>query len=597
MKGFYGKLLTIDITSQSFEEKAIEEEIFEKYLGVKGLGAYLLNKYNPPQIPALAPENNLIFCTGPTAGSRVWGSSRYGVFTKSPLTGFFSESYSGGKVPEAIDAAGYDAIVINGQSKTPVVLSIEPGKVVFNNAEDLWGKDTFETEALIEEKFVNGKPETQKSGTQKSNKQGKQFKKTGIVAIGPASENNVSFGIIQNDNWHCAGRTGAGTVMASKMIKGIIFQGSEKREYHDEQALKSFVKHITEMGKGHPAVTAYKSMGTSQMVKVLNANKAFPTQYWSKGYFDKWENISAEALHTQCDVKSTGCLKCFMACGRQTTILKGRHKGMTLEGPEYETIYAFGGLCMVDSIEEIAFFHVLCDRLGMDTITAGNLCAFAIEAAKRGKIELDIDYGDVDGIEKLIHMIAKRQGIGDVLAQGIKHAAKKWDLEDIAVHAKGLEPAGYDPRVLKGVGLAYGVSDRGACHLRGTFYKPELTGMSPLDVIEGKAELLIDFEDRLTIFDTMVLCRFFRDFYTWEELAVMIHSLTGMDSDQASLQEKAGNIAGEIRKFNIQEGLTSDDDRLSKGLFNKLTDTGAELTHEEYETMLAEYYEIRGWTL
>jgi aldehyde:ferredoxin oxidoreductase len=582
MKGFYKKLLTIDISKQLFDEKTIEETVFEQYLGVKGLGAYLLNKYNPPRVPPLDPGNHLIFCTGPSAGSRVWGSSRYGVFTKSPLTGFFSESYSGGKVPEAIDAAGYDAIMIHGQSKAPVVLSIEPGRVVFNSAQNLWGKDTFETEAAIAAEYVNKK---------------KKFKKTGIVAIGPAAENGGSFGIIQNDNWHCAGRTGAGTVMASKKIKGILFQGSKKREYHDEQALKSFAKHIADIGRDHPGVKAYKSMGTSQMVKVLNNNKAFPTRYWSKGYFDKWENISADALHTQCDVKPTGCLKCFMACGRQTTILRGRHKGMTLEGPEYETIYAFGGLCLVDSIEEIAFFHVLCDRLGMDTITAGNLCAFAIEAVKKGRVDIDIDYGDVDGIEKLLHMIAKRQGPGDILAQGIKHAARQWDLEDIAVHAKGLEPAGYDPRVLKGVGLAYGVSDRGACHLRGTFYKPELTGMSPLDTLEGKAELLVEFEDRLTIFDTMVLCRFFRDIYTWEELTVMIHALTGLKADNALLQEKAGNIAGEIRKFNIREGLTSDDDRLSKGLFKKLDDTGAQLTHEEYEYMLARYYKIRGWEL
>ena len=582
MKGFYKKLLTINITKQLFDEKTIEETVFEQYLGVKGLGAYLLNKYNPPKVPPLDPDNHLIFCTGPSAGSRVWGSSRYGVFTKSPLTGFFSESYSGGKVPEAIDAAGYDAIMIHGQSKDPVVLSIEPGRVVFNAAQNLWGKDTFETEAAIAAEYVNKK---------------KKFKKTGIVAIGPAAENGVSFGIIQNDNWHCAGRTGAGTVMASKKIKGILFQGSEKREYHDEHALKTFAKHIADIGRDHPGVKAYKSMGTSQMVKVLNSNKAFPTQYWSKGYFDKWENISADALHTQCDVKPTGCLKCFMACGRQTTILRGRHKGMTLEGPEYETIYAFGGLCLVDSIEEIAFFHVLCDRLGMDTITSGNLCAFAIEAVKRGKIDIDIDYGDVDGIEKLLHMIAKRQGPGDILAQGIKHAARQWDLEDIAVHAKGLEPAGYDPRVLKGVGLAYGVSDRGACHLRGTFYKPELTGMSPLDTMEGKAELLVEFEDRLTIFDTMVLCRFFRDIYTWEELTDMIHALTGMKADKALLQKKAGNIAGEIRKFNVQEGLTSADDRLSKGLFRKLDDTGAQLTHEEYEYMLTRYYKIRGWEL
>ena len=582
MKGFYGKLLSIDLTDQLFDEKTIEDEVFEQYLGVKGLGAYLLNKYNPPKVPPLDPANNLIFCTGPTAASSVWGSSRYGVFTKSPLTGFFSESYSGGKVPEAIDAAGYDAVLIYGISKVPVMLSIEPGKVVFNNAEDLWSKDTFETETLIKLKYV---------------KKDKAFKKTGTLVIGPAAEKGACFGIIQNDNWHCAGRTGAGTIMAGKKIKGILFQGSRKREYYDEKALKSFVKHITDMGRDHPAVNAYKSMGTSQMVKAVNARKAFPTQYWSKGYFDKWENISAEALHTQCDVTPTGCSKCFLSCGRQTTILKGRHKGMSLEGPEYETIYAFGGLCMVDSIEEIAFFHALCNRLGMDTITAGNLCAFAIEAAKQGKIDLAIDYGDVEGIEKLLYMISARQGIGDVLARGIKHAAKLWGLEDIAVHVKGLEPAGYDPRVLKGMGLAYGVSDRGACHLRGTFYKPELTGTSPLNIMEGKAELLIDFEDRLAIMDTMVLCRFFRDFYTWEELAVMIYSLTGLKSDKASLQKKAGNIAREIRKFNIQEGLTSDDDRLSKGLFRKLTDTGAALTHEEYELMLAEYYEIRGWVL
>lgn len=186
MKGFYGKLLSIDLTNQLFDEKIIGEEVFEQYLGVKGLGAYLLNKYNPPKVPPLDPANNLIFSTGPSAGSRIWGSSRYGVFTKSPLTGFFSESYSGGKVPEAIDAAGYDAIMIHGQSNAPVVLSIEPGKVVFNNAEDLWGKDTFETEALIEAAYVN---------------KDKAFKKSGIVAIGPAAENGVCFGIIQNDNW------------------------------------------------------------------------------------------------------------------------------------------------------------------------------------------------------------------------------------------------------------------------------------------------------------------------------------------------------------------------------------------------------------
>ena len=193
--------------------------------------------------------------------------------------------------------------------------------------------------------------------------------------------------------------------------------------------------------------------------------------------------------------------------------LPSRYK---LEGPEYETIYAFGGLCLIDSIEEIAYLNDICDRLGMDTISAGNLCAFTIEAVRRGKVVHDIDYGDVDAIAHLLGLIAKREGVGDILARGIKYAAAKWGLEEIAVHVKGMEPPGYDPRALKGMGLAYAASDRGACHLRSTFYKPELSGMIKPDQIEGKAELFLEFEHRLTLFDTLIFCRFYRDFYPWE---------------------------------------------------------------------------------
>ena len=198
----------------------------------------------------------------------------------------------------------------------------------------------------------------------------------------------------------------------------------------------------------------------------------------------------------------------FMAHGRMTKVLHGRHARLKLEGLEYEAIYAFGGLSLINGIEEIAYVNDICDRLGMDTISAGNLCAFTIEAAKRGKINYEIDYGDVDDIAGLLKKISIREGIGDVLAQGIRFAAQQWGLEEIAIHVKGLEPAGYDRRVLKGMGLAYATSDRGACHLRATFYIPELRDMIDPNMIEGKAELFIDFEDRLTIFDLLILCRF-----------------------------------------------------------------------------------------
>jgi aldehyde:ferredoxin oxidoreductase len=336
-------------------------------------------------------------------------------------------------------------------------------------------------------------------------------------------------------------------------------------------------------------------MGTPQMVKVMNQAKAFPTRYWTEGTYDRWEQISADALHEKLSVTPRACLKCFMACGRLAVVKGGRHAGLKIEGPEYETIYAFGGLCLIDRIEEIAFLNDLCDRLGMDTISAGNLCAFAIEAARRGKIDYTIDYGDVDAIAGLLKMIAACQDIGAILAEGIRFAAQEWQMEDMAVHVKGLEPAGYDPRVLKGMGLGYAVSDRGACHLRATFYKPELSGMIAPDAVEGKAPLFIDFEDRLTLFDAMIFCRFFRDFYTWDQLGQLIGMTTGLPGDPDSLHRQAAAIADLVRHFNIREGLTPKDDNLPQHLYRRLEKTGQQIREDEMALMIAEYYQVRGW--
>jgi len=580
MKGYYGRILRIDVSRGEFWTETVDANVYEKYIGGKGLASYLLYTLNPPEVDPLDPDNCLIFATGPIAGSRIWGSSRYGVYTKSPQTGLYSESYSGGKVPEAIDSAGYDAIVIQGRSAAPVVLGIHPDEVLFHPADELWGKETYETEDEILQRY---------------NQPDKGFRKAGAVVIGPAAENLVRFGVIKNDRWRSAGRTGVGTVLGAKKIKGLLFQGDCTRQLHDDDAVAALSKSIMADSKDNPGVQAYRSMGTSQLVKVTNSANAFPTRYWAEGSYDKWEEISADGLHSKCDVKPRACAKCLMACGRMTTIRDGRHTGLKIEGPEYETIYAFGGLCMIDSIEEIAYLNDICDRVGIDTITAGNLCAFTIEACQRGRVDFAIDYGEVDKIAELLNMIATRQGIGDVLAQGIKHAAKKWDLEDIAVHVKGMEPAGYDPRVLKGMGLAYATSDRGACHLRATFYKPELAGMIPKDQIEGKAELFLEFEDRLTIFDTLILCRFYRDLYQWENLEEIIHALTGLDAGKEALRSRAGAIATLIRRFNLREGMSEDDEWLSQGFFRKNEKTGDAITPDELRTMLKEYYLLHGW--
>ncbi len=579
MHSFYNRILSINLTEESFVIETLPREIYQIYLGGKGLASWLLYSRNPEGVEPLSPDNCLIFATGPVSQSSIWGSSRYGVFTKSPQTGFYSESYSGGKAPEAIDAAGFDAVLIKGACTTPTVLSIDPFGVKFHPADDIWGMETYAAEDAVMERL-----------SEKTD-----YKKCGAVVIGPASENLVTFGVIENDYWRSAGRTGVGTIMGSKKLKALFFAGDRKREVFSSDLIKKFTKEIAREGKTNPGVKAYKSMGTPMMVKMLNNAKAFPTKYWSLGTCEHWENISAEALHSQCDVKANACLKCFMACGRMTTVKDGRHKGLKIEGPEYETIYAFGGLCMIDSIEEICHLNDICDRLGMDTITAGNLCAFTMEAVQRGKVDYPIKYGDPDSTADLLNKIARREGIGDLLSQGIKTAAKEWDLEDIAVHAKGMEPAGYDPRVLKGMGLSYAVSDRGACHLRATFYKPELAGMIDPAQIEDKAKLFIDFEDRLTLFDTLILCRFYRDIYTWERLGEIIHAMTGFPKSRENLKAAADAISTIVRRFNIREGLKPEDDRLPKGLHRKLKQTGHVLTKEELEIMLLEYYDLKRW--
>ncbi|MDY6955236.1 MAG: aldehyde ferredoxin oxidoreductase N-terminal domain-containing protein, partial [Thermodesulfobacteriota bacterium] len=423
MHGCYGRLLHIDLSRQHFSIQGLEEELLRQFLGGKGLASHLLAKLNPKRVDPLSSDNHLIFATGPVCASLIWGSSRYGVFTKSPQTGLYSESYAGGRVPEAVDAAGYDCVVLTGKSQRPTVLVVHPEGASFHDARDLWGLDTHQTERLLMTRF---------------NTAGNRKGRTGVVAIGPAGENQVCFSVIENDYWRSAGRTGAGAVMGSKGLKAIVFQGNQRRKPADGKAVRAFSKQLAQDCKGHPQVEGYKTRGTPGMVKLMNQVGAFPTRYWSQGTYENWESISAEALHGQCLVRPRACLKCFMACGRMTTVTKGRHAGLKLEGPEYETIYAFGGLCAIDSIEEIIYLNDLCDRLGMDTITAGNLCGLTIEAVRRGKLDGDLDYGNVDAVAALLKKIAFRQEIGDLLAQGIKATAREWALEDIAVHVKGL---------------------------------------------------------------------------------------------------------------------------------------------------------------
>lgn len=580
MHGYYKRILTVNLSSKAFSIEQLSDDILAECLGGKGLATRLLLDRNPPGVDPLSPENHFIIATGPFCGGRLWGGSRYGVYTKSPLTGFYAESYSGGKVPESIDSAGFDAVILTGKSDEPTVLSVHPDGVDFHNAGDLWGMETFTAEEEAVKRFA-------------PNKEG--FYKAGAITIGPAGEKLVKFAIIANDKWRCAGRTGVGAVLGSKLVKALVFQGDRKRAYSEPSAVAEYAKEFSKTNMQHPGVKAYRKMGTTMMVALLNNAGAFPAKYWNQGSCEHWEQISGETYHDEHEVKPHACAKCFMACGRLTTISKGRHKDLVIEGPEYETIYSFGGLCMIKEMEEVAYLNDLCDRLGIDTITAGNLCALAMEARERRKLDYDIEYGNAGQTAELLQKIASRDGIGDLLANGIIATSQSWSVEDIAIHVKGLEPAGYDPRALRGMGLTFGTSPRGACHLRTTFYKPELSGLIPPDQIKDKAEMLIDYEDRLNIFDTLTLCRFYRDLYTWEELETTIQMVTGQKMTNEALRATAANISTMTRQFNIREGFTAQDDRLPKRIHKEVLPEGGSLSEVDMEYMLKDYYRLRGW--
>ena len=578
MKGFFNKILTIHVKTKTFQEEILPDSVLETALGGKGLGTHLLMKKNPPGVDPLSPENKLIFCTGPVTDTRIYGSCRHGVFTKSPLTGIYSESYSGGRVAEPMSRTGYDAFIIDGASEEPVWIEISDQEVIFHSAQHLWGKETYATEDEVLER-VNQKG-------------------AGALVIGPAGENRVRYAVIENDYWRSLGRTGVGAVMGSKKVKAIVFHGGKKKEIAYPDRLDQFAKETMERAKDTPGVQNYRRLGTPQLVALTNSVGAFPARYWHLGTFEGWEKISAEALLDRCNVKPSSCHRCFVACGDLSEVKAGRHKGLKIEGPEYETIYAFGGLCMIHEIEEIAYLNDICDRLGMDTISAGSLCAFAIEASETGQINEKIAWGDVDKIAELLHEIASRKRIGAVLAEGIRHAAKTWGMEDVAIHVKGLDPAGYDPRVLKGMGLACATSDRGACHLRSTFYKAELGGMIPMDQMEGKAKLFLEFEDRFNIHDSLILCRFYRDIYwDWNALSTIVEVTTGLKLDEKGLRRISSGIQDETRRFNLREGLTSKEDTLPKRFFDEpLGKDGKTIRREELYKMLQDYYALRGWS-
>lgn len=580
--GYNGKVLFVDLTREKLTVREYPEGLYRKLLGGQGMGAWFLYNLMDPRADPLSPENVLIFSVGPMTGTLVPLASRYNVNFKSPLTNAYGVSQSGGYFPHYFKNAGYDAVVFLGRAERPVYLWIDDGKAELRSAGHIWGMDTFETEDAIREELGD------RRGVY-------------VACIGQAGENLVKYASIQNDRWHSAGRAGTGAVMGSKRLKAVAVRGTRRVPVKDLDGLREFVNKISQELRTHPSPKTYHDYGTPAAVDVVQKLGVFPTRYWHRGTFDKYMEINASALKAKIFVKNWPCFNCPVACGRYVRIRRWL-EGLETVGPEYETIYALGSLCEIDDLEAIAYASDLCDKYGMDTISAGNAIAFAMDAYEMGKLKADkpIRFGDAGRMLELIEEIAFRRGIGDLLAEGTRVMERKLGLEGHAIHMKGLEPAGYDVRGLKGVGLAFSVASRGACHMRASFYDFELKGeVDRFSYEDKKALLLKDREDWIAVMDSMVLCRFSRAIFTWENILKGINLITGFEMEMEELKRAGERIVNLSRLFNVGAGLGREDDYPAKRFMTEPLPDGPSKGHvierEEYERLLDKYYEVRGW--
>ena len=574
-----GKILVIDLSSAKTEEIQISREILTKLIGGRGLGAYLLYKMLPPNVDPLSDENLLIIANGPLNGTRMPLASKVGIYFKSPLTGIFGESYVGGSLPRFPKCIGYDAVVFRGRAPKPTYVVISDDGVEFRNALELWGKGVVETDNVLRKEF--GKNAT-------------------IVTIGPAGENLVRFAAICVDKWRQAGRCGGGAVMGSKNLKAAVFLSdtpyvSPARDNEFQDVISELIMRI----RKSRAVSQMRRLGTSGMVYTANKMGFFPTRYWSSGFMDGWENIGPDAVQ-KILVYPHPCWNCPIACGRYVKV-KTKWGTIEMDGVDYEVLFSLGGLIGVNKIENVVYLNYLADDLGLDAISLGNVIGFAIEAAKRGKVKVEIDYSDADSIVKLIMDIAYRRNIGRILADGVARAAKELNLEEIAVHVKGLEPPGYDPRVLKGMILAYATSPRGACHLRMMAYYVDLAGLAgePHEVTERKARKLIEFENFMTAFDSLILCKFGRSVVDFEIMLRAFNAAIGVDFSMSEFVEALERILAIIRLFNYREGIRKKHETLpTRFISDKIVDSKGkvhEIKQEEIDFFLNTYYRLRNY--
>lgn len=590
----------MDLTEEKVETKDLEVEVAEQYIGGRGLAIRYLIKNLKPKIDPLGEENILVISTGPLTGTLAPSSARYTIATKSPLTGVIGYANSGGHFAPELKYAGYDAIIIKGKAKSPKYLLIQDEKVSIEDASHLWGKDTWETDKIL------------KSEYESSNLQ--------ILSIGQAGENKVLYAAIMNNLSRAAARTGVGAVMGSKNLKAIAVSGSGFVEVHNPEEFIEFTNKTLEKIYDDPAYPSLSDYGTSFLVDLAYLGGGLATNNNQFGVFDGYDGISAETFYEKYKVKSDSCFACPIHCGKYSKVEEGKYAGIEGGSPEYESIVCLGSKCGIGDLATIIYANDLCNRYGLDTISLGDTVAFAMEAYEKGVLKkedtdgIDLTWGNQDALIELIHKIARREGFGDLLADGTKIASEKINKgsEEYALHVKGMEPPAYDVRTAKAFGLGWATANRGADHLsalpnfellgypkeKGVEWFGSEKAVDPY-AWESKARMTVWHENFGAVVDSAEMCKYtcFSAYAVKpDDMTKFLSYATGMELSEEKVMEIGERIYNLERLFNEREGKAKDSDYLPKRFTEEPLPSGpAKGQVVELDKMLKEYYEIRGW--
>lgn len=578
MNAVHGRYLHIDLSAGTATAYPLPEAVFARLIGGVGLASYLLDRFCPPGADPLGPENPLIFASSPFIGTGITTASKIALATKSPQTGMIGDSLSSSYLALALKRTGYDALVITGQAPGWTVLAVDDGEIRLLPGSDLLGLDPAATADAVRAELGNS------------------FR---VAAIGVAGERGVRYASISNDG-RLAGRTGPGAVMGGKRLKAIAVRGTQRLPaVADPRGVVRAARELAERSLG-PDTAKYRELGTAANLAFFSRLGVLPTRNFQAGTFEAAEAISGERLFLEHRTDKHGCAACTIGCEHH---YRTRDDGETVEVRlEYESLFALGSLCGVSDPNAVLRAAALCDRYGMDAISTGSTIAWAMECVERGvrlpgRPEEWPRFGDAEGLLRTIQAIGERRGLGDLLAEGSRRAAEIVGQGSVewAMHVKGLELPGYDPRKLKAMALGFAVSTRGACHNRSSAYEVDFS-----DQLDPHAEALAwaraaaRAEDRAAVLDSLTICKFLRhcfsDFFT--EAAELFVRVTGLSMTAEELR-LAGERINTVKKlFNIRQGWTRADDTLPPRL---LSGEAGGLTAAELDRLIQAYYRVRGW--